>query len=100
MTDLWWKCSYCGETNPPRMEYCSYARCRRPAPWKAKPTPLPPRDPEPEKPKTPKPAWLIKLSVWMTVLTPLIFGMTFFLPPPWNGIIKALFEILKQIINM
>ncbi len=95
MAELWWDCS-CGQKNPPKMAYCSNPRCRKPAPWKVKPVPKPD---EPDKPKTPKPAWIIRLGVWMTVLTPLILGATFFLPPPWNGIVRAVFEVIKRIIN-
>ena len=95
----WWRCLRCGELNPPLIKYCTMARCRAKNPNIEDE----PKKVEPAKPKTPrapKPVWVIKLSVWLSVLTPLIFGATFFLPPPWNAIIKAVFELIKQIINM
>lgn len=102
MAGKWWKCIRCSELNPPLIKYCTNARCRAPAPWleKPKPTPLPPSETKPAQPRAPKPAWLIRLSVWLTVLTPIVLGATWFLPPPFNAIIKVVFELVKQIVNM
>lgn len=91
----WWRC-VCGEQNPPRMEYCSNARCRKPAPWKQRPEPKPA---EPEKPRAPRPEWLVKLGVWLVVFTPIVTLGSLLLPPPWNGIIRLVFEFIRNIIQ-
>jgi hypothetical protein len=71
------------------------------------PPPEPPKVEEPKKlpevklPQEPKqkPAWMIKASVWLTVLTPLSFVILYFVPPPFNMIAKAVFEAIKLLIG-
>lgn len=52
----------------------------------------------PQEPKQ-KPAWMIKASVWLTVLTPASLVLLYFLPPPYNLVVKAIFEFLKLFIG-
>ena len=59
-----------------------------------KPIELPPPSPAPKKQR---PEWLIKASVWLVVATPVVMGVSLFLPPPWNVLAKLVLEFLKQL---
>ena len=65
------------------------------------PQPLPEPKPLPPIPDVPKqkPVWLIKASVYLTILTPIVLLATSFLPPPFSSIAKVVWELLKQLAN-
>jgi hypothetical protein len=67
-----------------------------PMPEKPKPVELPPQEPAPKKQR---PEWQIKTGVWLTILTPIAALGTMMLPPPWNVLGKALYEVLKLLIG-
>jgi hypothetical protein len=81
-----------------------------PDPWATHPNSPQKPVPSPEKPKglpevkvpqepKQKPAWMIKASVWLTVLTPVSLVILYFVPPPFNMIAKAVFEAIKLLIG-
>lgn len=69
----------------------------------------PPPTPSAEKPKLPeirlpqvvkpRPEWVVKASVWMTVLTPVMLVISYFIPPPWNLVAKAVLEVIKFLVG-
>jgi hypothetical protein len=81
----------------------------KPDPWAAhpnspsKPVPTPKTDKLPEihlpQEKKPRPEWVVKASVWLTVLTPVSLVILYFVPPPFNMIAKAVFEAIKLLIG-
>jgi hypothetical protein len=65
------------------------------------PNPMPPSLPKIQLPqeKKPRPEWVVKSSVWFTVLTPVMLVASYFIPPPWNLVAKALLEVLKFLLG-
>lgn len=59
-----------------------------------KPAPVP--EPKPE-PKKPRPEWLVRWGAYATILTPVVLLATNFLPPPWNIVGKAIWELIKLL---
>jgi hypothetical protein len=49
--------------------------------------------------KKPRPEWVVKASVWFTVLTPVMLVASYFIPPPWNLVSKALLEVIKFLVG-
>jgi len=70
-------------------------------PQKPEPKPSLPEVKLPQEPKEkkPRPEWVIKLGVWMSILTPVSLVILYFVPPPYNMIAKAVFEAIKLLIG-
>lgn len=71
-----------------------------PEPPKPKPVPieLPPKKEEPKK-KPPRAEWVVKLSTYLTILTPVVAVISYFLPPPFNAFAGLVIQILKALIG-